>query len=59
MNILQQKLIEAFTVLVYYNMLDESKGVKVGDVPENIREAVEIKAAERLIKSAGGVVDGI
>lgn len=49
MGILEQKLINAFSVLVYYNMIDSTKGKKLSEVPENLRNEVEIIANERYV----------
>lgn len=53
MTIIEQKLIDAYTVLV----LAEKK--TINDVPERLRQAVEIKVAERTIEVLGGVENGI
>lgn len=53
MTIIEQKLIDAYTVLV----LAEKK--TINDVPERLRQEVEIKVAERTIEVLGGVENGI
>ena len=47
MNIIEQKLIEAYAVLV----LAEKRTLE--EVPEKLRSAVEIKVAERTIEILG------
>ncbi|OZV10803.1 hypothetical protein CIW83_18470 [Tissierella sp. P1] len=49
MNILTQKLIQSFTVLHYYYLIDNTKGRSLEQVPEHIRSEVEILANERYV----------
>lgn len=57
MDKLTQKLIQSYTVLYYYNLIDETKGKRLEEVPENIRSEVEILANERLVNEVVKVVE--
>lgn len=50
MTKLQEKLVDAYVVLVYYNMIDPTRGKTLDEVPENIRNEVEIRANERYLR---------
>ena len=49
MNKFTERLIQAYVVLHYYHLIDEAKGKCLSEIPENIRDEVEIKANERYI----------
>lgn len=49
MSVLTQKLIQSYSVLYYYHLIDESKGRSLEEVPERIRDEVEILANERYV----------
>lgn len=46
----REKLVNCYTVLIFYNMVDETKGVRAEDAPESIRDEAELKAAERFAR---------
>lgn len=52
MSTLRQKLVHSYSVLYYYHLVDSNNGLKLEDIPEDMRNEVEIKANERLIESA-------
>ncbi|MBC8588105.1 hypothetical protein [Paratissierella segnis] len=60
MNIIQNRLVDSYVVLVLANMVDETKGMPIADVPEYkrigivdypIRSEVEIIVAEKTIEA--------
>lgn len=60
MNIIQKRLVDSYVVLVLANMVDETKGMPITEVPESkkigmvdypIRSEVEIIVAERTIEA--------
>lgn len=50
MDKLREKLIQAYSVLYYYHLVDNTKGLKLEEIPEDIRTEVEIKANERFME---------
>lgn len=58
MGRLREKLIEAYSVLYYYYLIDNTKGVKLEDAPEEIRNEVEYKANERFINEYNKLIGG-
>ena len=60
MNVIQKRLVESYAVLVLANIVDETKGMPITDVPETkkigmvdypIRSEVEIIVAEKTIEA--------
>lgn len=49
MNKLTEKLIQSYTVLYYYYLIDNTQGKSLQDIPEAYRSEVELKANERFV----------
>lgn len=49
MNKLIEKLVQAYTVLYYYYLIDNNKGKSLEEIPKDFKDEVELKANERYV----------